>query len=97
MPDEDEVPPEGRPEDESLPKGWLNWLHTHARRLLRISTEIGKLTEENRRLRADVQRLADQVNRHAGQLDQVSETIQARVEAEVLKRLDRLHGDRGNH
>lgn len=86
LPD-DGIPDEELPDDETLPGGWFKWAFTHARRLANISTEIGRLTTENRLLRKSVKTLADKVNNHAGQLDQIGQTIEARVEAEVLKRL----------
>ena len=89
---EDEGPvwrPSGQGEPAETPAGGLlRWGYDYLRRLISLSSEVGKLTKQNKLLREDATRLALEVRELAGKLDTLDKLIEAKVELEVQRRLE---------
>ena len=89
---EDEGPVRG-PSEQGVPAenqtgSWLKRGYDQLHRLVNLSSEVGKLTQQNRRLRESVTQLALEVRELAGKVDTFDKLIETKVELEVRKRLD---------
>jgi hypothetical protein len=67
---------------------WLSELSRIATTVITVRERMQSLVDENRHLRAQVERLSEIVAHQAGQLEQLDRRVEDLVELHVMKRLE---------
>jgi len=78
-----------KPDKESTGvRRWLSELSRIATTVIMVRERMEALVDQNRHLRAQVERLSEIVAHQAGQLEQLDKRVEDLVELQVMKRLE---------